>query len=308
MGYGPGSGERARDRSPFSHSSADPALFGWRKVCRIMGELTPYRLKKGDIEAGTECQARDGYLNIQDEVVRCPQCGSYTHRDCWQRNGNRCPRSGCEGAGVIARPTSSQTKPRYQFPYQLPSRYLFPLTPTQSARVLLSRTCGRDGGRFQLSDSVVRCPVCGTPYHDHCWRANGDRCSQPGCTGSGRVFSLVTTSSLGTGTTRISTYTPIQRQEEGCLGRIGRAIGCLLALIGLAVVLLVLYLWLHSAGILAAANQHRLALGSIGAVLLSSDLRTGTMHRVLGGERRRLHRAVRARGRRTGWKTGNGRR
>lgn len=73
-----------------------------------MGQLIAYQLKRGDVEAETECQARDGYLKLYDWVVKCPQCGSYTHLGCWKDNGNRCPRQGCEGAVMeVATPEES---------------------------------------------------------------------------------------------------------------------------------------------------------------------------------------------------------
>ncbi len=65
-----------------------------------MGQLIAHQLQRGDVEAGTECQARDGFLNLQDWVVKCPECGSYIHVGCWKDNGNRCPRQGCEGASM----------------------------------------------------------------------------------------------------------------------------------------------------------------------------------------------------------------
>jgi len=52
---------------------------------------------------------------------------------------------------------------------------------------LLSETCGRDGKHLARDDSVVSCPICGTPYHYQCWLANGNRCSQPGCKGRGTI-------------------------------------------------------------------------------------------------------------------------
>ena len=52
---------------------------------------------------------------------------------------------------------------------------------------LLSETCGRDDKPLTRDDSVVSCPMCGTPYHYQCWLANGNRCSQPGCKGHGTI-------------------------------------------------------------------------------------------------------------------------
>ncbi len=52
---------------------------------------------------------------------------------------------------------------------------------------LLSETCGRDGKPLTREDSVVCCPICGTPYHYQCWLANGNQCSQPGCEGGGTI-------------------------------------------------------------------------------------------------------------------------
>lgn len=157
------------------------------------------QLKKGDIEAGTECQARDGNLNLRDWVVRCPECGSYTHKDCWVANGNKCPRQGCRGAGQVSVPTPAQQQTprqqpgrtpqiRQQQPFQLPSRYLSSLQATGSSTLLLAQKCGRDGGRFLVGDKIVRCPRCGTPYHEHCWQANGNRCSQLTCGGSALLW------------------------------------------------------------------------------------------------------------------------
>lgn len=158
-----------------------------------MGQLFAYQLKKGDIEAGTECQARDGNLNLKDWVVKCPECGSYTHQECWVTNGNKCPRQGCGGAGEVKMPVPVQqpswlSQRRYQRPFQLPSRYLSSLQATGNSTLLLSQKCGRDGGRFLIGDKIIRCPRCGTPYHEHCWEANGNRCSQLSCGGSAFIW------------------------------------------------------------------------------------------------------------------------
>jgi hypothetical protein len=166
-----------------------------------MAQLEARQLQKGDIETGTECQARDGNLNLRDWVVRCPECGSYTHKDCWVANGNKCPRQGCRGAGQVSMPAPVQAQTPRQQParapqirqqqtYQLPSRYLSSLLATDSSTSLLAQKCGRDGGRFLVGDKIVRCPSCGTPYHEHCWQANGNRCSQLACGGSGLLWRL----------------------------------------------------------------------------------------------------------------------
>ncbi len=159
-----------------------------------MSQFFAYQLKKGDIEAGIECQARDGNLNLREWVVKCPECGSYTHQECWEANGSKCPRQGCAGRGEVKRPVRvSQpvqlSQRRTERPFQLPSRYLSSLRATDSSMLLLSQKCGRDGGRFLIGDKIIRCPRCGTPYHEHCWEANGNRCSQPGCSGSALVWS-----------------------------------------------------------------------------------------------------------------------
>jgi len=52
---------------------------------------------------------------------------------------------------------------------------------------LLSGICGRDGKALAWDDRIVCCPLCGTPYHYQCWRANGNQCSQPGCEGRGTI-------------------------------------------------------------------------------------------------------------------------
>jgi hypothetical protein len=208
-----------------------------------MEQLFAYQLQKGDIEAGTECQARDGYLNLKDWVVKCPECGSYTHQDCWKGNGNTCPRQGCDGEGTARIPAPSKPQLRPRRSYQLPSRFLSPLQVTDSAIGLLAQTCGRDGGRFLIGDKIIRCPVCGTPYHEHCWKANGHRCSQPGCTG----FKIIWSSQLGS--YRSPSFSPVYPEPESFLVRliklpfriIGFLIRLVVTLIVIAIFLIVIY-------------------------------------------------------------------
>ncbi|MCP4258523.1 MAG: hypothetical protein GY774_13635 [Planctomycetes bacterium] len=50
--------------------------------------------------------------------------------------------------------------------------------------------CGRDNIRLASYSKVICCPVCGRPYHDHCWWDNSNSCSQSGCTGSGKLKSV----------------------------------------------------------------------------------------------------------------------
>jgi hypothetical protein len=44
-----------------------------------------------------------------------------------------------------------------------------------------------------VCESVVVCPSCDTPHHLACWAANGDRCTTPGCEGSGDAKKLART-------------------------------------------------------------------------------------------------------------------
>jgi len=131
---------------------------------------------------------------------------------------------------------------RRQQTFQLPSRYLSPLQATDSATFLLAQKCGRDGGRFLVGDKIVRCPRCGTPYHEHCWQANGNRCSQATCGGS----ALLWTSRLGQ-TTPASSPSPLSIEnrsrltgqqtstpayEEGCFEQALDLLACSLKVVG----------------------------------------------------------------------------
>jgi hypothetical protein len=69
-----------------------------------MEELAVHRLERGDVDPETECQARDGNLVPGQWVVRCPECGTCTHVNCWIDNKDRCPRQGCGGAGKVRVP------------------------------------------------------------------------------------------------------------------------------------------------------------------------------------------------------------
>ena len=35
---------------------------------------------------------------------------------------------------------------------------------------------------------VMKCPICGIPHHDECWRENGNKCTTYGCVGQGTHF------------------------------------------------------------------------------------------------------------------------
>lgn len=50
--------------------------------------------------------------------------------------------------------------------------------------------CSRDRTRFAADSKIICCPVCGRPYHNYCWRNNGNSCSQADCTGFGKLKSV----------------------------------------------------------------------------------------------------------------------
>lgn len=45
--------------------------------------------------------------------------------------------------------------------------------------------CPYDGVEVQPEEDFVICPCCTSMHHPECWRANANRCSNPGCTGAG---------------------------------------------------------------------------------------------------------------------------
>jgi hypothetical protein len=142
-------------------------------------------------------------------------------------------------------------------PFQMPSAYVSPLRATNSSTSLLNTFCGRDGGRFLAGDKVVRCPNCGTPYHEHCWAANNNRCSQPTCSGSAILWRSLATSSAPE-RPQGSLLTEEQRsellEEEGCFEQILDVVfdvgGCVLKLVLIIVVIAVILFVLSSLGII----------------------------------------------------------
>jgi glycine cleavage system H protein len=90
---------------------------------------------------------------------------------------------------LLSKEQSMRTRPQKAPLPQIPDVSLMDAANDIIAKsyALLSETCGRDGRSLVWNDSVVCCPICGTPYHSQCWLNNGNRCSNPGCEGSGTV-------------------------------------------------------------------------------------------------------------------------
>jgi hypothetical protein len=51
----------------------------------------------------------------------------------------------------------------------------------------LGQTCALCKKSFEIDDVIVICPEDGSRHHDHCWQANGNRCTAYGCTGAGEI-------------------------------------------------------------------------------------------------------------------------
>lgn len=51
----------------------------------------------------------------------------------------------------------------------------------------VGQTCALCKQSFVVDDRIVICPDDGSRHHDHCWQANGNRCTAYGCTGRGEI-------------------------------------------------------------------------------------------------------------------------
>lgn len=51
----------------------------------------------------------------------------------------------------------------------------------------LGQNCALCKQAFDVGDAIVICPEDGSRHHDHCWQANGNRCTAYGCTGQGEI-------------------------------------------------------------------------------------------------------------------------
>lgn len=51
----------------------------------------------------------------------------------------------------------------------------------------LGQTCALCKQEFVTGDEIVVCPEDGSRHHVGCWRANGNKCTAYGCTGSGVI-------------------------------------------------------------------------------------------------------------------------
>ena len=66
---------------------------------------------------------------------------------------------------------------------------------------------------------VLKCPICGIPHHNECWRENGNKCTTYGCTGQGLNFrEELTASTSETSGTKMFNYeltTPVDASVFG---------------------------------------------------------------------------------------------
>lgn len=66
---------------------------------------------------------------------------------------------------------------------------------------------------------VMKCPICGIPHHNECWRENGNKCTTYGCVGQGARFrEELTASSSETSGTKILHYEFITPADASVFG------------------------------------------------------------------------------------------
>ena len=92
--------------------------------------------------------------------VRCPQCNTIHHRECWDLNDG-CAKYGCPSRDAV-RPGASER------------------SPAAAPAVHSLGFCPYCQMPIAADWELVRCPRCNTPYHAQCWKDNGG-CAVYGC-------------------------------------------------------------------------------------------------------------------------------
>ncbi len=105
------------------------------------------------------CQVCGEELREESLIVKCGQCQTPHHRDCWDYNG-KCAVFGCGNDATSPKPISQ---------FHADDQYL-------NIQPKIVAYCVRCSGIIPIKESFIRCGKCDEPHHYGCWHNSCRSC------------------------------------------------------------------------------------------------------------------------------------